>query len=74
MQRHGPAAALATASAVLAAIWVVNFLVVLPIVNAEFVSLLPYSVTLGSKLLFGVAMAMVLSGAQWSHGVRYALR
>lgn len=62
MQRRGPAASLAAASAVLAAIWAVNFLVVLPIVNADFVGLLPYSVTFGSKLLFGVAMAAVSVG------------
>ncbi len=67
MQRRGPAAALAAASAVLAAIWAVNFLVVLPVVNADFVGLLPYPVTFGSKLLFGLAMAAVLLGAQYRH-------
>jgi len=42
----------------------VNFLLVLPIVNAAFVTLLPYSVSLGSKLLFGLAMAGILYTAQ----------
>ena len=74
MQRRVPAASVAAASAVLAAIWAVNFLVVLPVVNAEFVGLLPYPVTFGSKLLFGLAMATVLSGVPWSRGIRYAPR
>lgn len=58
-RRHGPAISLAAASGVLACIWGVNFLLLLPVVNAEFVGLLPFSVTLGSKLLFGVSMAGV---------------
>jgi len=74
LQRRGPAASLAAASAVLAAIWAVNFLAVLPVVNAAFVGLLPYPVTLGSKLLFGLAMAAVLSGGLWHRAVRYAPR
>lgn len=45
----------------LAVVWVVNFLVVLPIVHPVFVDLLPYPVTLLSKLLFGLAMAQVLA-------------
>lgn len=64
MRRRGPAASVAVAAGVLASIWMVNFLVVLPIVNAAFVTLLPYSVSLGSKLLFGLAMAGVLYTAQ----------
>jgi hypothetical protein len=43
----------------LAAIWAVNFLVVLPNINPGFVHLLPYHVTLFSKLLFGLASAAV---------------
>ena len=42
---------------VLTAVWAVNFLVVLPHVNPAFVHLLPYGVTLLSKLLFGLAAA-----------------
>lgn len=38
-------------------VWAVNFLVVLPRLNPEFVALLPAAVTLISKTLFGVAMA-----------------
>lgn len=64
MRQRGPAASVAVAAGVLASIWIVNFLLVLPIVNAAFVTLLPYSVSLGSKLLFGLAMAGVLYTAQ----------
>jgi hypothetical protein len=48
---------------VLAAVWCVNFLFVLPVVNASFVALMPASVTFASKLLFGMAMAATLNSA-----------
>jgi hypothetical protein len=57
VRRLGMAAQLAISGAVLAAVWAVNFLVVLPAVNPAFVELMPYSVTLASKLMFGMAMA-----------------
>ena len=41
-------------------VWAVNFLLVLPYFNPRFVDLLPYSVTLVSKLLFGLSAATVL--------------
>jgi hypothetical protein len=44
----------------LATIWAANFFLVLPYLNPRFVDLLPYSVTLASKLLFGLAAATVL--------------
>ena len=44
----------------LAIVWAVNFFIVLPIINPSFISLMPYVVTLISKLLFGLAMAWVL--------------
>jgi len=43
----------------LAIVWVVNFFVVLPLLNPSFISLMPYKVTLISKLLFGLAMGWV---------------
>ena len=43
----------------LAAVWAINFFIVLPIVSPAFVSLVPYSVSLVSKLLFGLAAAGV---------------
>ena len=48
------------ALAALAAVWAFNFLLLLPLIDPAFVSLLPHPVTLVSKLLFGVAMASVL--------------
>jgi hypothetical protein len=45
--------------AALAGVWVINFFVVLPIVSPAFVHLVPYSVSLVSKLLFGLAAAGV---------------
>lgn len=44
---------------VLGGVWAVNFLLVLPMVNPAFVTLLPYGATLASKLLFGLAAACV---------------
>ena len=44
----------------LACVWALNFLVVLPLVNPAFVTLMPFSVTLASKLLFGAALGWTL--------------
>ncbi len=41
-------------------VWAFNFLVVLPIVEPGFVTLLPIVVTLASKLLFGVSAALTM--------------
>lgn len=43
----------------LAIVWAVNFFIVLPVLNPSFITLMPYNVTLISKLLFGLAMAWV---------------
>lgn len=59
-RRCSPATLVAAAIAALAAVWAVNFLLLLPVLNPAFVSLLPLPVTLISKLLFGLAMAVVL--------------
>ncbi len=57
---RGAVATMASALCVLAVVWALNFFVLLPHVNPVFVELLPYPVTLASKLLFGIAMAAVL--------------
>jgi hypothetical protein len=44
----------------LAAVWAINFFIVLPAVSPGFVHLLPYAITLASKLAFGVAAAAAL--------------
>jgi len=43
--------------AALAGVWTINFFVVLPIVSPGFIHMVPYTVSLTSKLLFGLAMA-----------------
>lgn len=47
--------------AILLDIWVINFLVVLPMVSPDFPHLVPYAVSLTSKLLFGAAAAAVVA-------------
>jgi len=46
--------------AALAGVWAVNFFVVLPIVSPAFVDMVPYAVSLTSKLLFGLAAAQAI--------------
>lgn len=41
-------------------VWTMNFFVVLPLINPDFVQLVPYSASLASKLLFGLAAAVML--------------
>ena len=47
----------------LSLVWMVNFLIVLPVVNPEFVHYLPMGTTLISKMLFGAAMGAILEVA-----------
>jgi hypothetical protein len=58
---HYKSAALIASVATLAIVWKVNFFLLLPIWNPEFVSLLPLTVTLASKILFGLTMGIVLT-------------
>lgn len=44
----------------LALVWKVNFFVILPAWNVGFIELLPLQVTFFSKLMFGLAMGLVL--------------
>lgn len=48
----------------LVAVWKVNFFLLLPIWNPEFVSLLPLEITLASKIIFGLTMGAVLTSYQ----------
>ena len=63
IRNRGAVVTFVSAVVALTLIWASNFLVVLPRLNPDFVALMPYSVTLFSKLLFGVAMAWVLNGS-----------
>lgn len=55
------AGTVAIAVGALAGVWAINFLVVLPLVNPRFVTLMPYAATFLSKALFGGAMGAVLA-------------
>ncbi len=59
-RRAGKANPYAFMLTALAGVWAMNFFVVLPIVGPSFVHLLPYAVSLTSKLLFGAAAAEVV--------------
>ena len=59
-RHYGSTGILAGSVTLLTLIWSVNFLVVLPVINPAFVTLMPYAVSLGSKILFGLAMGAVL--------------
>ena len=41
-------------------VWMINFFVVLPLVSPTFVQMLPYAVSLTSKLVFGLAVAEIV--------------
>jgi hypothetical protein len=45
----------------LAVVWAINFLVILPVVNPDFVQVVPMAVSFTSKLLFGLAAALVFT-------------
>ncbi len=51
----------AVAMVMLALVWKINFYLVLPVWNPGFIGLLPLSVTLISKLLFGLGMGVILA-------------
>ncbi|MGE5241360.1 MAG: hypothetical protein ACM3NI_06915 [Bacteroidota bacterium] len=63
VRARGPLATLAVSALTLATVWTLNFFVVLPALNPAFITLMPYSVTFASKMLFAVAMGVVLAGA-----------
>ena len=58
--RRGLITRLAVAVITLVLVWTLNFFIILPGLNASFVILMPYTVTLFSKILFGLAMAWPL--------------
>jgi hypothetical protein len=64
LRRSGVVGNVLASCAALGMIWTFNFLVVLPSLNPDFADLMPYGVTLTSKLLFGVAMGWVLYRAE----------
>lgn len=59
--RHSMAGYAGLAVIALAGVWALNFLLVLPVLNPRFVTLMPYAATLASKALFGLTMGAVLA-------------
>jgi len=76
VRRHAPAMSpYGIAIPALVAVWAFNFFVLLPVIDAGFVQVLPYMVSLASKLLFGLAAAEVLRAtAQYGTRERMAAR
>jgi hypothetical protein len=54
----------ATVSAALVVVWAVNFFVFLPLVSPQFVAVVPYTVSLISKVLFGITVAAIFQWAE----------
>lgn len=74
-RQRGSVVTLTCAVVALAGVWAMNFFIILPALNPAFVTLMPYEVTLFSKLLFGIAMAWTLNGfPQASRFRRNAIR
>jgi hypothetical protein len=59
----------ATLAGVLACVWAINFMIVLPLINPAFVEIVPLGASFASKLLFGIAAAASLQFAQRSKPV-----
>lgn len=47
--------------ALLTLVWAFNFFILLPYINPAFVNLLPYEISLASKVMFGITMGLTLS-------------
>ena len=58
---HGDTGTIVIAVGALVVVWAFNFLVLLPVVNPRFPTLLPFAATLLSKALFGAAMGATLA-------------
>lgn len=62
--RFDPIRSVTVAVVALAAIWFINFFLLLPILNPVFIRLMPYPVTLASKILFGIGMGWTFEYAR----------
>jgi hypothetical protein len=59
-RRQGVSGAYAAVLAALVGVWAINFFVLLPVISPPFITIVPYAVSLTSKLLFGLAAAETL--------------
>jgi hypothetical protein len=60
MLKYGSTGIMLSSFTILAIVWLINFLIVLPIINPSFTALMLVIITLAPKLLFGIAMGGVL--------------
>lgn len=60
VHRYGTLGIMLSSLVTLGIVWAINFIIILPMLNPSFIVLMPYIVTLISKLLFGMAMGWVL--------------
>jgi hypothetical protein len=60
-RRFGLAVVMPGSVVILAGVWLINFLVLLPVINPAFTTLLPFLVTLASKMLFGLVMGAIVT-------------
>lgn len=58
---RGGLATLIVSMTALGLIWAVNFFLLLPVVNPDFITLMPYTVSFASKMLFALAMGATLA-------------
>ncbi len=61
VRSRGIVATLVVSVLALASVWAINFFIVLPALNPMFITLMPYTVTFASKILFALAMAVTLA-------------
>ena len=59
-KRFGLTGGYAAVVAALGCVWMINFFVLLPMISPAFITMLPYAVSLTSKLLFGLSAAETL--------------
>jgi hypothetical protein len=61
VSQRWPTSPYAVGLVALAVVWTINFLIILPLLSPDFVQIVPYPVSMTSKLLFGLTAAAVLS-------------
>ena len=61
MARFGLFGQLMTGVIALSSVWAVNYLVILPIINPDFIALSTYGLSLISKVFFGITMVMTFN-------------
>jgi hypothetical protein len=61
ISRFGLSGQLLIGMSALALVWAINYLVILPVVNPSFIELSTYGLSLPSKVLFGISMALTFN-------------